>query len=66
MPRTTKADNVNRINKLEQQYQQILSSLPELFRQTEDTLKALQPTGVSCVIVRNYTTYSAYEDPIGE
>ena len=52
---------------LEAEYQRLLAALPVLFLQAQQTLQATRPlASISGVIVRNYTTYSAYEDPIGD
>jgi hypothetical protein len=54
-----------RSNKLEDEHRRIMETMPEEFRRAQDVLREASPAeGTSGVIIRTYTTYSAYEDPI--
>jgi hypothetical protein len=51
--------------RLEREYTELFSGVPQMIQQAQDALSAMPAatSGVG-VVVRTYTTYSAYEDPI--
>ena len=52
--------------RLQRQHEELFGSLPALFREAQHRLNTDLEVPLSAVVVRTYTTYSAYEAPIGE
>jgi hypothetical protein len=53
-------------SRLDQQRDHLFADLPALFQQVQETINSSPVRSLSAVVVRTYTTYSAYEDPITE